>query len=591
MRRKRLFWQLFPTFIIMVLISLIAVTWFASASYKSFFINQSKYDLIARTYLIKDKFSQLVIDTESATIDSICKALGNKSSTRITVIAPSGKVLGDTEEDPATMDNHNDRPEVIEAKNEGAGSSIRYSHTLKQDMLYVALPMNLPEGRTASIRTSISLASIGDALWSINTKIIIGGLVIAGIMILVSLYMSRRISVPLEEIRRGAVRFATGDFSQKIPVYDSLEFGMLADSMNQMAEELDTRIKAIIRQRNEQEAVLASMVEGVLAVDMDERVIGHNRAARELLGISAESSEGKTLHEVVRNIDLQRFVARVLATRESAEEEIVLRDAGEKYIQVHGTVLRDAHGHSIGALVVLNDVTRLHRLEAVRRDFVANVSHELKTPVTSIKGFVETLLEGAVNEPESAKRFLEVISRQADRLHAIIEDLLTLSRMEQDYGRTKISLRLEPLNAVLKSAIQVCELKAQESNIRIKISCPEDIRAKINAPLLEQAIINLIDNAIKYSEPESVIGVSGARENGEVVIRVTDRGSGIAREHLPRLFERFYLVDKARSRKLGGTGLGLAIVKHISQAHGGYPKVESIPGKGSTFSIHLPVVE
>jgi len=333
------------------------------------------------------------------------------------------------------------------------------------------------------------------------------------------------------------------------------------------------------------------MVEGVLAVDMEERVIGHNRAARELLGISSEDAEHRTLHEVVRNIDLQRFVARVLSTRESAEEEIVLRDGGEKYIQVHGTVLRDARGNSIGALVVLNDVTRLHRLEAVRRDFVANVSHELKTPVTSIKGFVETLLEGAMNEPESARRFLEVISRQADRLQAIIEDLLTLSRMEQDAGRTQISLRVEPLNAVLKSAIQVCELKAQESNIRIKLSCPEDLKAKVNAPLLEQAVINLIDNAIKYSEAGSVIGVSGSRENGEVIIRVTDRGSGVAKEHLPRLFERFYLVDRARSRKLGGTGLGLAIVKHISQAHGGYPKVESAPGKGSTFSIHLPAAE
>ncbi len=591
MRRKRLFWQLFPTFIIIALVSLISVIWFASTSFKSFYIEQTRKDLISHAFLIEDRFEDLISRGNIEEIDSVCRVLETKSSTRITAINASGKVLGDTEEDPASMDNHNDRPEVIEARKGAVGSSIRYSHTLRQEMLYVAIPVGLPDGNQAILRMSLSLSSIGDALWSINTRIIIGGLVIVAIIILVSLFMTRRISKPLEELKRGSERFARGDFSQKIQVFDPLEFSRLADSMNQMAQELDKRIKAIISQRNEQEAVLASMVEGVLAVDTDERIIGHNRAARKLLGISSEDSERRILHEVVRNIDLQRFVARVLSTRESAEEEIVLRDTHEKYIQVHGTVLRDAAGEGIGALVVLNDVTRLHRLEAIRRDFVANVSHELKTPVTSIKGFVETLLDGAMNEPESARRFLEVISRQADRLNAIIEDLLTLSRMEQDSGRTKISLRKEPLNTVLKTAIQVCELKAQESNIRIKLSCPEDLKARMNAPLLEQAIINLIDNAIKYSESESVVAISGTQENGEIIIKVTDRGPGIAKEHLPRLFERFYLVDKARSRKLGGTGLGLAIVKHISQAHGGYPKVESTPGKGSTFSIHLPADE
>ncbi|MBD3217168.1 MAG: HAMP domain-containing protein [candidate division Zixibacteria bacterium] len=588
MRRKRLFWQLFPTFIIIAVVSLIAVIWFASTSFKSFYIDQTRKDLISHAFLIENKFRNLMLRGDTEEIDSVCQMLGTKSSTRITAINVSGKVLGDTEEYPASMDNHNDRPEVIEARKGTVGSSIRYSHTLRQEMLYVAIPVELPDGNQAILRMSLSLSSIGDALWSINTRIIIGGLVIVAIIILVSLFMTIRISKPLEEIKRGSERFARGDFSQKIQVFDPLEFSRLADSMNQMAHELDKRIKAIISQRNEQEAVLASMVEGVLAVDMEERIIGHNRAARELLGISSKDSERRILHEVVRNIDLQRFVARVLSTRESAEEEIVLRDTHEKYIQVHGTVLRDATGEGIGALVVLNDVTRLHRLEAIRRDFVANVSHELKTPVTSIKGFVETLLDGAMNEPESARRFLEVISRQADRLNAIIEDLLTLSRMEQDSGRTKISLRMEPLNTVLKTAIQVCELKAQESNIRIKLSCAEDLKAKMNAPLLEQAIINLIDNAIKYSESESVVAISGSQENGEIIIKVTDRGPGIAKEHLSRLFERFYLVDKARSRKLGGTGLGLAIVKHISQAHGGYPEVESTPGKGSTFSIHLP---
>ncbi len=588
MRRRRLFWQLFPSYIIIILLSLIAVTWFASYAFKTFFINQSIDDLISRARLIEGRFIPLINSGNSTDIDSLCKSLGELSITRITVVDPSGKVLGDSEEEPQRMDNHNDRPEIIQAKREGSGSSIRYSHTLGEDMLYVAVPLPVQDGQTAALRVSIALTSIHSGLKSLDTKIIIGGLIIAFIITMFSLYITERISKPLVEIKRGAESFASGDFSRKIPVYNSLEIGELAESMNKMAGDLDSRIKTIIRQRNEQEAVLASMVEGVLAIDQDEKVIGYNRAAGKLLGIGESRAEGKILHEVVRNIDLQRFVARVLSSREIAEEEIVLRDNGVKYIQVHGTILKDSRGGSIGALVVLNDVTRLHRLEAIRREFVANVSHELKTPVTSIKGFVETLIDGAVNDPESALRFLDVISRQADRLSAIIDDLLTLSRMEQDSGKTQISLRLEPIRPVLKSAIQVCELKAQASDIRIKLSCPEDLKAKINAPLLEQAIINLVDNAIKYSETEGVIGVSANYEDNEAIIRVTDRGSGIAKEHLSRLFERFYIVDKARSRKMGGTGLGLAIVKHIAQAHNGYPKVESTPGKGSTFSIHIP---
>lgn len=591
MRRRRLFWQLFPSYIIIILLSLIAVTWFASYAFKTFFINQSIDDLISRARLIEGRFIPLINSGNTYEIDSLCKSLGELSVTRITVVDPSGKVLGDSEEEPRRMDNHNDRPEIIQAKREGSGSSIRYSHTLSEDMLYVAVPLPVQDGQTAALRVSIALTSIHSGLKSLDTKIIIGGLIIAFIITMFSLYITERISKPLVEIKRGAESFASGDFSRKIPVYNSLEIGELAESMNKMARDLDNRIKIIIRQRNEQEAVLASMVEGVLAIDQDEKIIGYNRAAGKLLGIGESRAEGKILHEVVRNIDLQRFVARVLSSREIAEEEIVLRDNGEKYIQVHGTILQDSHGGSIGALVVLNDVTRLHRLEAIRREFVANVSHELKTPVTSIKGFVETLIDGAVNDPESALRFLDVIARQADRLSAIIDDLLTLSRMEQDPGKTQISLRLEPIRPVLKSAIQVCELKAQASDIRIKLSCTEDLKAKINTPLLEQAVINLVDNAIKYSETEGVIGVSATHEVSEVIIRVTDRGSGIAKEHLSRLFERFYIVDKARSRKMGGTGLGLAIVKHIAQAHNGYPEVESTPGKGSTFSIHIPAAD
>jgi two-component system phosphate regulon sensor histidine kinase PhoR len=269
------------------------------------------------------------------------------------------------------------------------------------------------------------------------------------------------------------------------------------------------------------------------------------------------------------------------------EGDIVLHDEQQRFLQAHGTLLRDAGGHDIGALIVLNDVTRLRRLETVRRDFVANVSHELKTPITAVKGCVETLLDGALADPAAGRRFLDIIARQAERLNAIVDDLLALSRIEQEAEKQEIPLRRGPLREVAQAAIQSCTVGAAARDIRIDLDCPDAPTAKINPPLLEQALVNLIDNAVKYSESGSRVLVEIRRKDREVRIRIRDWGCGIPREHLPRLFERFYRVDKARSRKVGGTGLGLAIVKHIAQAHGGRVEVESTPGVGSVFTLVL----
>jgi two-component system phosphate regulon sensor histidine kinase PhoR len=268
-----------------------------------------------------------------------------------------------------------------------------------------------------------------------------------------------------------------------------------------------------------------------------------------------------------------------------------VRNGGERFLQAHGTILHDAEDRGIGALVVLNDVTRIRKLESVRREFVANVAHEIRTPVTSIKGFVETLLDGALENPKNAEHFLNIIGRQAERLNAIIEDLLSLSRIEQETESAEIALKEGRIIDVLQAAVQLCEKKAAGKKIAVRLACEEDVSAKINPPLLEQALVNLIDNAINYSGRGSPVHVEAARGDTEIIIGVRDQGCGIAKQHLPRLFERFYRVDKARSRKLGGTGLGLAIVKHITQAHGGNVTVESTPGEGSTFRIHLPKPE
>ena len=324
-----------------------------------------------------------------------------------------------------------------------------------------------------------------------------------------------------------------------------------------MAAQLDERIRTIVAQRNEQQAVLSSMIEGVIAVSADGKVMSLNNAAAKMLQETVENAEGRTVEEVIRNTELQQFVRQALDSEEPAEEQIVLHEnsQSEQYLQTHGTRLTDDHGQKIGALIVINDMTHIRRLEQVRRDFVANVSHELKTPVTSIKGFIETLLDGAMNRPEDSRRFLEIIARQTDRLNLIIDDLLTLSRIEQQ-SDLQVAVEAVNLHDVLTAAVSLCEIKATQKNMSIQIECDKTMTAQANASLLEQAVVNLVDNAIKYSDPGGDVRLEVVRNEKEIQIQVHDHGCGIAKEHLPRLFERFYRVDKARSRKLGGTGSG-----------------------------------
>jgi two-component system phosphate regulon sensor histidine kinase PhoR len=367
----------------------------------------------------------------------------------------------------------------------------------------------------------------------------------------------------------------------------------LAETINHMAVQIQDRYQAAVQQRNEMEAVLSSMVEGVAVVDPQERVISLNAAAGRFLGIAPAAAVGKSIQEVARNTALQRFIAGALDVGRAVQDDLTLHrplspTSPERYLQVQSAPLRDAVGRRIGVVIVLHDVSELRRLEGVRRDFVANVSHEIKTPVTAIKGFAETLLEGPAHAPEDAERFLQIIARQADRLHAIVNDLLTLSRVEQDAKDKRIELERSRLARVLQAAVESCQIKAEARSVRVQVTCDPQLTAPMNAPLLEQAVVNLLDNAIKYSPTPAQVQVTAEQGNAEVVVSVADHGCGIGPEHLPRLFERFYRTDKARSRELGGTGLGLAIVKHIAQAHGGRVEVQSQVGKGSTFIIHLP---
>ena len=589
--RRRLFWQLAATYLAVVVLCTVTVGWYSISSAHQFYLKHTQTELLARARIVQRDLQAPVSAWQPAALQTELRSLDAVSGTRFTIISanPRGRVLADSVADPATMQNHSDRPEVQAALAGRVGTATRQSPTLGVAETYVAIPI-VQDGRVVAVlRAAVPLTSVNDALHSLYWRIGISAGIIAVVSAALGFVVSRRISGRMREIKLGAERYASGDFGYKLALSRTEEFAGVAESLNLMAAQLDEQIRTVTDQSNEREAMLSSMVEGVLAVDTEERVITLNRAAEAMLGVGADQAHGRSIQEVVRNTELQRLIGRSLAEQQQVEGELTLRTNGrELHLQVSCAVLQGDDGQGIGAIAVLNDVSRLKALESMRRDFVANVSHEIKTPVTSIKGFAETLLDGAKDEPVETERFLRIIVGQSDRLNSIVEDLLSLSSVEQAADGGGVELQEGSLSDVVRVAVEVCDAKARARGISIKLDAPDSAFAIINPPLLEQAVVNLVDNAIKYSPDGSTVQVRLAVDGGVATIEVGDHGSGIGREHLPHLFERFYRVDKARSRTLGGTGLGLAIVKHIAEAHGGSVSVESTLGAGSTFTIRLP---
>ncbi len=608
MKQRKLIWQIFPANLLILTLMVISVAWFGKASLKTFYLAELEKGLVARAYLAKPTVNELLNLDLTQKLREYSKNTGRESNTRITVILPDGKVVADSNENPDTMESHHNRAEIIAALNGEVGKSLRFSRTLGQEMLYVAIPIfaEIQKDAVSSakpqvqavLRMSVTADAIQVTLKTITSRIALWLIIFAIVAIAASLLVTRNISKPLEEIKKAAERFSKGDFSQRMSSSEgaaaSLEVATLVTTMDTMAAQLNERIQTIESQRNELETVFSSMVESVIALDREERVININSAAAELLGIEEETARGKIIQEVLRNFNLHNQIKQVLKTGISKEDEIIHRDIeGEKFLQTNIVSLNDNEKNVLGVLVVMNDVTKLRRLENVRRDFVANVSHELRTPITSIRGYVETLLDGAIDNRDDALKFLDTVLRQAERLNEIIEDLLALSRIEQEADHGQIALEKGSLCMVLNVAIETCEHRAEEEGVSITLECPDYIQLKMNETLIEQAFVNLLVNAIRYSKEGDAVKVIAqvVKHRDEMVaeIRVQDSGIGISAEHLPRLFERFYRSDRARSRKHGGTGLGLAIVKHIILAHNGKVDVESELGVGSTFTITLPL--
>jgi two-component system phosphate regulon sensor histidine kinase PhoR len=586
--RKKLFWRHFSSYLLITLGALFAAGWYALYSFEHYLLQQAAAELSEKARLFELQVLPLLDTSDEGGIDALCKQAGKLSQTRFTIIRASGVVLGDSREDPRHMENHTTRPEIAAALAGGYGTALRFSTTLQQNILYVALSAKTEREPAVVVRAAIPAESLYAEITHIRRQFLLIGALISLLALAATLITSRLFGRKLDELKRGAARLADGELAHRLAVPEFEETAALAESLNQMAAQLEGRMQTVVTQRNQLEAVLSSMVEGVIAFDREERIISVNPAAASWFAIDPEKVRGRSIQETIRNLAMQQFVSRALTRRASIAEDIVVYQNGERILNIHSAPLLGAGSESIGTLIVFDDVTPLRRLENMRRDFVANVSHEIKTPLTAIKGFVETLHQGDARTPEESERFLGIIAKHVNRLSTIVEDLLMLSRIEQEGEQNVLKREPTRLRVVFQNALQICRPKADEKAIAVELGGDEAATAVVDPVLLEQAVVNLLDNAIKYSDPQKTVQLEAGYSGREVQIRVRDHGFGIEKKHLPRLFERFYRVDKARSRSLGGTGLGLAIVKHIAQAHGGEATVQSALGEGSTFTIHLP---
>jgi two-component system phosphate regulon sensor histidine kinase PhoR len=585
---SRIFWKLYLGFTLVILISAATVWVVASQRAKRQGLRQVEDMLTVRASMLSHH-CRASLGAGVALQDTVA-SLGEAADTRLTVIRADGVVLADSWEDPAVMENHSRRPEVLAAgKTRGAGTSTRHSRTVHRDMMYLALPILRGETIEAYARAALPLTSVEQRLAVVRASVALGAAIAAVVGLLLGLFVSRAFTRPLSHMTRVAGEIASGGYGQRIDATSRDELGQLGSALQQMSEQLDERLNSLTQERNELLAVLSSMQEGVIAVDGEERVVHMNDMAADLLATSAEASTGQRIWEVTRIQEVCDALAHVLEhDSDHAGEFGVLAGNGERVLEMRVTPLRDRKAQTTGAVLVLHDVTRLRKLETVRREFVSNVSHELKTPLTAIRGFVETLLDDEDVDPETREHFLTRMKDQAVRLSTLVTDLLVLSRVESEEGA--LERRALDLRDPLADSASRLAADATGKSVEFAFEPPgEPVRIVGDEEALRQVVDNLLDNALKYTPDGGSVTLSLGTSKGTAVIEVVDTGIGIEPTHQDRIFERFYRVDKARSREIGGTGLGLSIVKNIVEAHGGCVSVESEPGRGSTFRVRLPL--
>ncbi len=586
-----IFWKQFISSFLIIVLVLFIFTFLIISELNKYDRSLTKERLITAANLSTEVLTPSLKNPDIDKIQSVVSRLGEEAGVRITVIDGKGVVLGDSTKNPREMENHLARPEIKQAYDNQIGESTRYSSTLQKEMFYVAVPYQNNNGQvTAVVRTALPLSIIQQALIPLELKVIYIGMALTLFALLLSLAVSRTITKSLSGIINISDELAKGNLNVDIPVSESKgEIPKITKALNHMAQKLNEVFKQLSREKNQLEAVLSAMSEGVMVVSEEGKIIIINDALKEMFNLSEDPAQ-KPFWEVLRNRDVIDLIENVLESWKPDNKEIFYLYPEERYYLANVIPLDSPEKEII---VVMFDITEFKRLENIKADFIANVSHELRTPLTAIKGYTETLEEDAFESPEDQKHFLRIIKRHADRLINIVSDLLVLSEVE---GRDALSKEndnsdFEDVNIdeVIKSSLEALRSKAAEKGLNVSFKASEnDHTITANRFLLEQMFINLIDNAVKYTPELGEIGIKTISEEKELRIEIYDTGIGIPKDSLPRIFERFYRVDKTRSRKMGGTGLGLSIVKHIVIIHGGKIDVQSEDGKGSRFIISLP---
>ncbi len=579
MWRSKIFWRLFGSYCILLTISFGALGWLLVSRMENRRLHEIQHELEVKTLLLRD----LVNHLDRAELQNQMTRVADETNSRVTLIRADGEVVADSAEELDKLENHVDRLEVQQAKVAGVGVSTRFSGTVHESMMYVARRNDLGEVRYVRIAIPLD-AVIAEVRWLQRVVWTATGLTLL-IALTLSLVIARRISAPLVELSEAANSIARGDYGKKVLLSSSDEVGVLAASFNAMSEACAAQIAQMKQDREQLRAIFRSMAEGVLVLDAEQTILFANEAASELLGVTLQMAIGQKVWQVFRHRQLNEAIENTLASDEPHRSDLEWPFADRRYLSLQGARLPGSPNS--GAVLVFHDITHLRKLETVRQDFVANVSHELKTPLAAIQAMVETLLDGALQDPEHNVQFLERIRENGERLNRLVQDLLTLGRIES----SEAVLDLEPIE--LQGAVEACisrhSDRANAKGLKLIAEPPlEPAVAAADEEALAGILDNLVDNAIKYTPSLGTITLRWYAKDHHAIIQVADTGVGIPEKDLPRIFERFYRVDKARSRELGGTGLGLSIVKHLVQALDGTVNAESQLGQGSTFTVRIP---
>ena len=583
--KSRLFLKIMVSYVVLLLAVLAATYLYIAYRVHDNYIHLERQRLLTAAKILA---RSLPADLSMASLQPWAEEFGRQTGFRITVIEVDGRVLADNQGNPAMMDNHSGRPEVQEAQRTGTGVSVRFSHTVEKNELYLAYRLEATPARV--LRLALPLQEISQGFRSAQQGLLLIWVFLFLLALGLGYLFTRSLTGRIESIRKFSEKVAHGNLDARVKEVATDELGSLAESLNATADELQGTIDALREEKNRVAAILEGMRAGVIAIDSEGRITLMNPVLGRILQVDLKESLSKKVIEVVRNAELKGILDRVLADKKEATAVVDMALGTRRSFEVVAVPLGEAGLASGGVVAVLHDITRLKELENIRKDFVANVSHELRTPLTSIRGFAETLLDGALEDKNNNRRFVEIIKSHALRLSDLTMDLLTLATLESE------SFQLKPeridlpalVHEVLESFRPVALIKRHELEAVIEAGLPP---VKADRDRIRQVLINLLDNAAKFTHEEGKISLE-VRLNTErtgVELHVKDRGIGIPASDLPRIFERFYRVDKARSREQGGTGLGLAIVKHIVEAHRGLVSVESTMNQGSDFCVTLPL--